>query len=190
MPEGSLPPPVAKLPDDWSPFNSRVEFEFADLIYRRNQMPKTQINDILDIWVASMLYAHPELSEASAPFGDASGMLASIDNIRVGDAPWQSFVCSKRAAGSTKDSPEWMRQTFEVWFRDIDKMADLMIANPDFKGEFDFTPYREFNKLGELRFCDFFSGNWSWETGRMYQHILLSFIKLILYFGHLGQDLR
>ena len=77
-------------------------------------------------------------------------MLSAIDSIKLGDAPWESFVCTPDGAGP--DAPPWKNQTYEVWFRNVDKMADNMIANPDFKGEFDLTPYREFDEQGVRRF--------------------------------------
>ncbi len=125
-------------------------------------MPKTQINDLLEAWTASMLLAHPTLTDASGPFADATQMLASIDSIQVGDAPWKYLECN-RAAGVTESSPQWMKQTYYVWYRDIDKMADLTLANPDFKREFDFVPYNEYDSQDNQRYCDFFSADWSWE---------------------------
>lgn len=65
------------------------------------------------------------------PFVDVDDMLATIDSIELGDAPWESFECTPDASGP--DSPPWMKETYEVWFRDADRMADNMIANPDFK---------------------------------------------------------
>lgn len=151
-----------KQKGDRTPFDSRVQFEFADLIYWRNQMPKTQINDLLDMWTASMLFAHNDLTESAAPFSDANGMLAAIDAIEVGDTPWQSFVC-ERQADLPDDAPQWMTNGYEVWYRDVDRTVQNMLANPDFAGEFDFTPYHEYNAKGERRYCDFFSADWAWD---------------------------
>ncbi|KLO09228.1 hypothetical protein SCHPADRAFT_834269 [Schizopora paradoxa] len=164
LPANEEPTPDRRPRDDWQPFANRIQFEFADLIFRRNQMPKTQINDLLRIWSASMVRAtgEPEESESDfTPFANVDSMLAAIDSIKLGDAPWESFLCTPDGAGP--DSPPWMHQEYEVWFRNVDKMADNMIANPDFLREFDTRPYREFNEQGEQRFCNFLSGNWAWE---------------------------
>ncbi|KLO17808.1 hypothetical protein SCHPADRAFT_913406 [Schizopora paradoxa] len=168
LPENAAPPPDDRPQDDWSPFANRIQFEFADLIFRRNQMPRSQINDLLRIWSASMVRAVAQAGDEDfnaeadfTPFNNVDGMLAAIDSVRLGDAPWESFVCSPEGAGP--DSPPWMHQTYEVWFRDVDRMADLMLANPDFKDEIDLTPFREFDEHGVQRFCNFFSGNWAWD---------------------------
>ncbi len=103
LPDGSPPPPKVARPGDWFPFDNRVQFEVADIIYRRNQMPKTQINDLLDIWASSMLYADSD-KVADPPFANCKDMLSTIDKIRVGDVPWQSFLC-KRAAELPENAP-------------------------------------------------------------------------------------
>ncbi|KLO08862.1 hypothetical protein SCHPADRAFT_893538 [Schizopora paradoxa] len=164
LPEDAQPVPDDRPQDNWSPFRNRIEFEFADLIFRRNQMPKSQINDLLKIWAASMVRAVAQAEDAEAdftPFGNVDSMLATIDSIQLGDAPWESFVCTPVDQGP--DAPAWTKQVYEVWFRNVDRMADNMIANPDFKNEFDLVPYREFDEHGVLRLCDFFSGGWAWE---------------------------
>lgn len=90
-------------------------------------------------------------------------MLSTIDAIRVGDEPWQSFVCSCAAADVPEDAPEWMSQEYEVWFRDVDLTVQNLLANPDFVDDIDFVPYREFDANGDRRYCDYFSGDWAWD---------------------------
>lgn len=102
------------------------------------------------------------------PYLKVDDMLTTIDSVKLGDAPWESFECT--ATNSGPDSPPWTKQTYEVWFRDVGRMADNMVANPDFKDEFDCIPYREFDDQGEQRFCDFFSGLWSWEQAVRFFH--------------------
>jgi len=47
LPPNTPPPPYTSYTtsdtSDWTPFNDRVEFEMADFLYRRNQMPGVQI---------------------------------------------------------------------------------------------------------------------------------------------------
>lgn len=172
LPAGTPPPPIAQNANNWAPFDNRCQFEFADLIYRRNQMPKTQINDLLDIWRASILSSRSEDQEeslesesdsagANAPFRDTGHVLATIDAIEVGDVPWQSFVCTP-APDAPADAPDWMKQDFEVWFRDTDLAIQNLLANPDFAGEFDTVPYQEYAEDGTQRYCDIFSADWAW----------------------------
>ncbi len=107
------------------------------------------------------------LTASAAPFGDTSGMLAAIDSIKVGDAPWESFACNP-IANVPAGAPEWMKKEYIVFFRDIDQTIQNLLANPDFAGEFDYVPYREYDSRGDLnypnrRYCDFFSGDWAWR---------------------------
>ncbi|KAJ7467249.1 hypothetical protein B0H11DRAFT_2239488 [Mycena galericulata] len=62
LPEGALPPPWdERAADDFSPFNSRAEFEFADFLYREEEMAGRRVDRF------------------------------AIDAIQQGDIPWQSF---------------------------------------------------------------------------------------------------
>jgi len=38
-----------------------------------------------------------------------------------------------------------------------------MLSNPDYKDEFDYTPFQERDQDGNHRFQDFMSGNWAWK---------------------------
>ena len=66
LPEGAPSPIQEKAANDWLPFESRMEFELADFLYTRSQMPGTQIDILLDIWATSLieaggqpLFSHP-----------------------------------------------------------------------------------------------------------------------------------
>lgn len=162
LPPDTPPKPKVASPDDWSPFNNRVEFELADLLYRRNQMPQAQMNNLFNIWSACMVAAHKDLTEDSAPFSNVKDFLATIDDIKVGNAPWQSFVCG-HSGDIPEGSPSWMKAEYEFWYRDPLAVIENMLKNPDFCGEFDFVPYKEYNQHGVRRYCDFLSGDWSFE---------------------------
>ncbi|KAG1809452.1 hypothetical protein EV424DRAFT_1543028 [Suillus variegatus] len=49
-PPGTPPLPLTEqLPDDWSPFCNRTEFETAEFLYSRTQMSTPNINTLLDL---------------------------------------------------------------------------------------------------------------------------------------------
>lgn len=125
-------------------------------------MPKSQIDNLLDMWAASMLYAHPDLAESAAPFANTKDLLDTIDEIKVGNVPWKFFVYNK-PDDLPDNAPKWMSQEYVVWYRDVDQTLENMLANPDFAKEFDFVPYHEYNAKDERRYGDFFSGDWAWE---------------------------
>ena len=84
------------LNDDWSPFENRVEFEMADFLYRRNQMPATQIDHLMDVWAASL----PEGD--FPPYSDHGNVYGIIDSIPFGDAKWESFTMTYTRTPSGK----------------------------------------------------------------------------------------
>ncbi|KAJ6620591.1 hypothetical protein B0H10DRAFT_2357643 [Mycena sp. CBHHK59/15] len=70
LPPGASPPPwEERAPDDYSPFGSRAEFEFAEFLYVREEMSAKG-------WTVS--HNHNDL-------------YAMIDAIQQGDIPWESF---------------------------------------------------------------------------------------------------
>jgi hypothetical protein len=144
-------------PDNWSPFNNRVEFELADLLYRQSQMPARDIDVLLRLWAAS-LAPH----EASPPFRDHTHLYDTIDSIRVGDVPWESSTLYYDGPRPDGPVPTWMTSEYQVWFRDPRKLIHNIISNPDFKDQFDYVPHHEYAGDNH-RFHNFMSGDWAWK---------------------------
>lgn len=143
--------------DDWGCFESRVRFELAEHFYVHDEASATSIDRILDIWSADKL-----ADSSAAPFDDHRDLYAAIDASEHGDVPWESFNVSYNGPSQSRDVPKWMTTKHEIWYRDPHEVAQQMIANPKFKGRFDYTPYREF-RSGKRRWADFMSGNWAWK---------------------------
>ncbi|KAI0075240.1 hypothetical protein K474DRAFT_1685420 [Panus rudis PR-1116 ss-1] len=153
----ALPAERAKDSNDWSPFQSSVEFKLANFLYRKVQMSQGNIDELLDFW-AETLFPY----NAEAPFADHQELLDLIDEIEQGDAPWQSF--SVTYTGDVPDvpnPPSWMTQEYDVWFRDPRTVAHNMLSNPAFKDKVDYVPYREYDGTGKRRLQNFMSANWS-----------------------------
>ena len=68
--------------------------------------------------------------------------------------------------------PDWMVGEYTVFFRDPLSVVRSMISNLDFKGQFDYAPYREFEG-GQRRLEDLMSGNWAWNQAVSHFQILL-----------------
>jgi hypothetical protein len=73
-------------PGDWTPFDSEVQFQLADLIYCHAELSAPNI-DALKIWVQSV-----HEFDSFAPFTNHDGMYATIDSSALGDVPWQCIV--------------------------------------------------------------------------------------------------
>lgn len=145
------------LGQEWAPYENRVEFELAEFLFKKSQMPHAQINTLMHLWAAS-LAPH----DAEPPFANHADLHSTIDATTVGDAPWESF--STRYTGDVPegDTPSWMLKDYEVWYRDPRKVIQNMLSNPELDGEVDYTPFQEFGENGERRWKDFMSGNWAW----------------------------
>ncbi|KAG1717759.1 hypothetical protein EDD22DRAFT_983820 [Suillus occidentalis] len=97
------------------------------------------------------------------PFTDHKDLHNVIDATQLGDVPWQSF--SVQYTGERPEVvPPWMDDEFEVWYRDPHAMAHNILANPTFKDEIDYTPFREYDTVEDTRcWKDFMSGDWAWQ---------------------------
>ncbi|KAG1759537.1 hypothetical protein EDD22DRAFT_955790 [Suillus occidentalis] len=64
LPPGALPSPLSeKSTNDWTPYQDHLEFELANYIFTKNQTPAAQINHLLDLWAASLLWASANSSQ-------------------------------------------------------------------------------------------------------------------------------
>ena len=160
MEPAALPPPRRPHsdPEDWAPYDDRVHFETAEFLYSRNQMPASQINILLELW-ASTLFKHGE----DAPFKNCNDVYDTIDSTPLGDVPWESVTLKYIGEQPQSDVPDWMVAGYDIWFRDSRTVICNLISNLDFNNVFDFSPYQEYDSLGNHRFCDFMSGNWVWK---------------------------
>ena len=168
MPSNAPPTRNDAPADDWTPFRDRLEFEFADFAFRRNQMSAGDIDVLLDLWAAS-LFRHGDCP----PYADHVDMNETIDSIPHGDVRWQSFTTTYNGERpqNGEDVPSWMDAEYDVWFRDPHTLVCNLLSNPDFDGEFDYVPYKEFEPNGDRRFQNFFSGDWVWSQA-VHEHFI------------------
>lgn len=165
IPPDSPPPPqtvAQRSPDDWFPYESRTAFELADFLYKRNQMSEGDTDFLLHL-IDGLLTPHGE----RAPFRNHTDMHNAIDATLLGEAPWDHFTLNYNGPTpegvSWENIPTWMTEDHEIWFRNPITLLENLLANPDFKDEFDYVPYQERAADGSHRFRDFMSGNWSWQ---------------------------
>ena len=147
-------------PNDFHPFESRMSFKLADLLYRKVQMSEGNINELMGIlfeWTRS-LDCH-----ADPPFADAKDMYSTIDACRLGHVSWQSFKVSYDGEVTEDDAP-WKRKAYDVWFRDPKQLLQAQLANRDFVNQMDFAPKEIVNrKTGARCYRDLMSGQWAWR---------------------------
>jgi Plavaka transposase len=160
IPRDTLPPlrPSDRGPNDWTPYNDRIEFEVADFLYRRNQMSGGDANFIFDVWAAS-LAAH----NGTPPFANHTEMYETIDSTPIGDVPWESFALEYNGVQPDNDIPSWMTKEYDAWFRNPRDLVHNIISNPDFDEKFDYRPLQEYTADGVHRFQNVMSGDWCWK---------------------------
>ncbi|KAG2107506.1 uncharacterized protein F5147DRAFT_774339 [Suillus discolor] len=130
-------PPILDLPAEdnpWAPFQSCGHFQLADFIFRRNQMPGKQIDELMQV-----LASFNEFN-GKPPFRSDTHVYDTIDAISLGDISWQSLSL-KHAEFETAspDDPLWKRSEYEVWFRDPRELIQNQLANPDFVNDIDYS---------------------------------------------------
>ena len=137
------PPPAPDPIDDYAPFENRPAFQFAELLFKRIQASKGNIDDLL----RSLAAFNVTQNGADTPFNSADDLFSTIDAIPYGDAPWESFsVCYIGPADD--DSPSWKRAEFEVHCRNTHTVAHNIIGTEEFNGKFDVAPYQEYLPMG------------------------------------------
>ncbi|KAI0644945.1 hypothetical protein C8Q79DRAFT_1054442 [Trametes meyenii] len=159
LPEGTLPSPLPeKCPADYSPFNSRTDFEIADFLYRRAEMSGGKIDELLELWACTL----PEGQDP--PFANHRHLYNTIDASSQGDAAWQNFSVMYAGAIPQGPMPSWMVREYDIWFRDPRQVLRDQMGNPDFAGSYDYAPKRVFLANGKRQYKDFMSGDWAWTT--------------------------
>ena len=155
---GESPPPPEAPPSstDWFPYEDRASFEAAEFLFRKNQMPGAQINELFQIWASH--------KGQDPPFADKDELYSTIDDTVVGNVEWQSFTMYYDGDDDAQEEPApWKSRGYDVWFRDPKEILHRQLGNPDFAGEMDYTPKRLFDNNKKRYYSDFMSGNWAWR---------------------------
>lgn len=161
LPDGAPPLPWDDAaPEDFTPYTSRESYELADLLFRRNQMPEDQINDLLQIWARTLP------PDCDPPFISAQDMYTTIDAMTLSSIPWKLFSVSfKRVAEEPEENnPPWKLKSYDVWFRGPHQILKIQLARRDFAAEMDFSPKKITDKETNVRrYQNFMSGEWAWD---------------------------
>ena len=156
----------------WAPFDDRIAFEWAHEHYVKVKASKKQIGCGLDLWKATMIDC---AGKKSIPWQCEEEMCANIDQIQEGSVSWTTHILWYN--GPKPDSepvPTWMDQDFELNTRDVLKVLEQQIANPELNGKFDYVPFREFDNEGDRVWSNLMLAHWAWtEAVRHCLHCLL-----------------
>ena len=155
--ENGAPPPsqITDALPDWGPFDSQVQFETTDFLFKKTEMSQGDVDILMRLWASTTMDHH-------APFENHHDMLTTIDSIQDGDSPWHSFSAKYSRDPPRMNPPDWMIKEYTVYYHDPLTVIRNMISNPSFNGQFDYSPYMEFeNDLWQ--WSDVMSGDWAWK---------------------------
>lgn len=132
LPEGAPPPPwEERANDNYATFKDSAAFELADLLFWRDQMSGTHINDLLQIWATT-------LSQDQDPsFTSKNEMYNAIDNLDLGGAPWNCFTVKYNGEIKEGDVTPWKHKSFEVWYCDPWIIMHNQLGNWEYADEID-----------------------------------------------------
>ena len=155
--ESGVPPPSQTTggPSDWGPFGSQIRFETVDFLFKKAEMSQGDVDILMRLWASTT-------ADHCAPFENHQDMLTTIDSIQEGDAPWTSFSAKYSGIRLPTNPPDWMVKEYVVYYRNPLTVMRNMISNPAFDGQFDYSPYMEFEDESQRR-SDVMSGDWAWE---------------------------
>ncbi|EGO30562.1 hypothetical protein SERLADRAFT_364517 [Serpula lacrymans var. lacrymans S7.9] len=124
--------------DNWTLYCDCIEFEAAELLYKKTQVSSGDINTLMDFWHASFI--KNGLQEDCVPFASADDLYRTIDPPSLGDIHWQSFMFAYNSKLPDTDIPDWMTKSYEVWFCSPHAIIRNILSNPDSAGWFDYRP--------------------------------------------------
>jgi len=175
------PPRGSNEPDDWFPYDDRIQFEIADFLFRQNQMSASHINLLLSLWAASLAVHGDE-----PPFSDATHLYNAIDSIPLGDVRWESFTLRYNGPQPEENAATWMQTEYDVWYRNPRALVHNLLSNSSFKSGFDYMPYQEYSDRDRRvhRFHDFMSANWAWTQAVSLLYNLHGLVLTVITLGY------
>ncbi|KAJ7874543.1 hypothetical protein B0H14DRAFT_3083419 [Mycena olivaceomarginata] len=140
------PPDDGQDPEAWSPFGSRLAFDFAHYHFVELQTSEANINTRTRPWAASV-----------HEFGG---------NARWA-SPWKTYRVRYQGLLPPGTPPRWMTQEYELCTRDIRQLLHNQLETTAFKDHVDYVPYRQFNHGGHRVWSNLMSGEWAWKQANL-----------------------
>ena len=160
VPQGTPPLPCEtdNGPKDWTPYKDWSEFELANSIYTKNQTSAGGIDQLLNIWAATLIG-----TDLKPPFLNHNDLYCTIDSTPLGNVKWESFTLNYTGELPDGDIPPWMENKHKVWFHDPCLLVHNLLTNTDFDGKTDISPFQEYDANNNHQYKNFMSSNWAWK---------------------------
>lgn len=163
-PQATPNPPQGEATNPWSPFNSRIEFDFAHYHFVEAQNSAPLIDKALDLWAATVMEFGGD-----APWKNAKGLYDTIDTIQRGDSPWKVYNIQYQGPLPPGTPPRWMTQTYELCARNTRQVLRNQLETAHFKDKINLTPYRQFDGSGQRVWSNLMSADWAWNQAVRHQ---------------------
>jgi Plavaka transposase len=155
------PTPNAMSGNPWAPFQDRLAFDWARYHYVWLQSSVDDIREGLDLWHAAVIkhvLDHDMLE--GVPWDNAEQLYATIDSIDAGEIGWKTLRFSY-AGMKPLTPPQWMEQTYDLNLRDMLGLLEQQLASTEFDGQFEYTPFQEFDSKGDHVYSHLMSAFWA-----------------------------
>ena len=97
------------------------------------------------------------------PWRNARDMYNTIDSIKVSGVDWMTHRLSYSGPRPSGTAPRWMRESYELNLRNLFSVFEGQLASKEFNGQFEYTPYEEYDKDGFRVYSNLMSGNWAFR---------------------------
>ncbi|KAF5379427.1 hypothetical protein D9615_006625 [Tricholomella constricta] len=156
-------PPVPSTPtldpeNPWSPFEDRLSFDFASFHFVELQTSRAQVDTAIDLWAAA-ISKHGD----SVPWNNTEQIYKTIDAIQQGTSPWKVYKIKCQGPRPVGTVPKWMDEEYELCTRDTRLLILGQLRTSDFKGNFHYGPYMQFNAQGDRIWSNLMSADWAWK---------------------------
>jgi Plavaka transposase len=155
--------PHNAIPDNlWAPFPDRLAYDWAQYHYVRLQSSEDEIYEGLDLWRAMVIKHEVEHSSHHVPWRNASDLYETLNSIKVGAVGWKTFKLYY-SGPKLPTPPQWMEESYDLNVRDVLLVLEHQIGTTKFDGQFEHTPYAEYDHTGSCVFSNLMSGYWAYH---------------------------
>jgi len=94
------------------------------------------------------------------PWRNAKDLYETLNSITASGIGWKTFkFCYMGPKPPTP--PQWMDEIYELNVRDVSDVLEQQISTTKFNGQFETTPYEEYDNSGQRIFSNLMSGYWA-----------------------------
>ena len=88
-------------------------------------------------------------------------MYDTIDSITVSGVGWTTYQLFYDGPQPSGMVPRWMQEPYELNVRNILSVFEEQLASKEFDGQFEYSPYEEYDEKGSRVYSNFMSGSWA-----------------------------